>query len=87
MQEVLTAQQNRIWSVCCSAPIYPDTDICSGCGEHCAADTFCTDCEGTGEQEILDQSKINCRTISPPYKTVKCETCKGEGIVEAEIEL
>ena len=22
-------------SDCCGAPIYPDTDICSECGEHC----------------------------------------------------
>jgi hypothetical protein len=27
--------ENKGMSECCSAPIYPDTDICSECKEHC----------------------------------------------------
>jgi len=30
-------------SVCCDAPIYEDTDICSECGEH--TECQCVDCE------------------------------------------
>ena len=40
----------------------------------------CPDCNGSGEE--LDHSKINCRTISPPYK--ECDTCQGLGKVEID---
>jgi DnaJ-class molecular chaperone len=69
-------------SNCCGAPVYDDTDICSECKEHCSVIYTCPECFGNGKVDILDQSRINSQTISPPYKTVVCENCNGEGYIE-----
>ena len=45
----------------------------------------CSECEGTGLVDVIDQRRINCRTIDIPYKTVRCEECDGTGIIEIEL--
>lgn len=71
-------------SNCCGAVVYPDSDICSDCKEHCTIEETCSECDGTGEVEIIDQSRVNSRTIDIPYKKIKCELCDGTGIIEVE---
>jgi RecJ-like exonuclease len=73
------------YSNCCGATVYEDTDICSDCKEHCAIMDACEDCDGTGEVDEIDQSKVNSQTITPPYHKVKCLNCDGTGEVEVFI--
>ena len=82
MSEPFVYTQAGVTSNCCGAPVYDDSDICTDCKEHCGLVITCPDCEGEGEREVLDQSKIHIRTVTPPYKTVECENCNGEGEVE-----
>lgn len=87
MNRTAVETQNNFWSACCGASIYPDSDICSSCGERCTAEGYCSNCEGTGKIDVVDQSRVTSRTISPPYITIDCEDCEGEGVVVVEIEL
>ena len=52
--------------------------------EYDSANEVCPQCDGIGKIDILDQSKINPTTISPPYKSVTCESCNGIGYIEDE---
>ena len=47
---------DEILSDCCGASIYPDTDICSECKEHCDV-MGSSDGEIEGMQEDIDQSE------------------------------
>jgi len=73
---------NERTSNCCGEPVYSDSDICSGCNEHCGVCITCPTCEGEGEYDVVDQSRVNCRTETPPYRKVVCEDCRGEGWIE-----
>ena len=68
-------------SNCCGAPVYDDSDICTECKEHCSVEIVCPDCDGTGEMDARDESKINSTTIIEPFHKVKCEKCGGEGVI------
>ena len=85
---------NHFCSSCGDVPCYL---ICEDCmDEGCVScndtgrkyhkdfpDAFiCSECEGTGEVEILDQENVREWTITPPYKKITCETCGGGGGVE-----
>ena len=81
MSEPYIYTQKDAWSNCCGADVYDDSDICSDCKEHCGVMTRCPECED-GYREVMDTDNINSRTITPPYKTVICEFCEGEGEIE-----
>jgi len=68
-------------SNCCGAKVEDDSDICGCCHEHCAL--VCELCGGDGYVDMIDESKINSRTIDVPYKNVICPECSGDGEVEA----
>lgn len=69
-------------SNCCEANVEDDSDICSKCGEHCAL--ICPDCGGEGWVEVVDETKLYGKpVIDVPYKQIMCETCNGEGEIEA----
>jgi len=70
-----TYEPHWIFSNCCHAPIYKDTDICSNedCGEHCKVMRECPECEGDG-------SKDNKHALDPNKQD--CVNCKGSGEVE-----
>ena len=44
-------------------------------------ESTCPDCDGTGEMDARDESKINSTTIIEPFHKVKCEKCEGEGVI------
>lgn len=44
----------------------------------------CEECDGKGVVDVIDQRRINSRTIDVPYKTVTCEKCDGNGYIEIE---
>ena len=77
--------QSEGMSDCCGAPVYVDVGICSDCKEHCEIQRPCPDCEGKGEIDELDKSKVTGQTISPPYHKVKCNACDGEGFIIEEL--
>jgi len=70
-------------SYCCGAIIYPDTDICSDCKEHCSA--VCPDCNGEGYIDEIDYKRVNSTSIDVPYKLVICQFCDGQGFIEVGI--
>ena len=42
-------------SVCCGAPLYPETDICSQCKEHSSnSEVYCPSCEWEGEEKEIE---------------------------------
>lgn len=71
-------------SACCGASVYTDSDICSECGEHCEVLRTCSECNGTGEVDELDKSKVTTRTVTPPYHKVICDECEAEGYIKEE---
>jgi DnaJ-class molecular chaperone len=71
-------------SNCCGAVVYPDSDICSDCKEHCGIEETCDECCGTGTVDVLDYSRSMEMRIDPPIKTVTCSKCNGEGYIEVE---
>lgn len=71
-------------SSCCGAVVYPDSDICSDCKEHCGIEETCDVCEGKGVVEIIDEMRVHSRIIDIPYKTITCEKCQGQGYVEVD---
>ena len=74
-------KMNKRLSNCCSATVEYDSDICSDCKEHCALE--CPDCED-GWIEVVDESRLfGKEVIDVPFKKIICETCSGEGVVEA----
>ena len=79
MSEPFLYTQKDAWSNCCSANVYDDSDICNDCKEHCAVMTKCPDCED-GEREVRDDAREF--DINERWKTIKCETCNGEGEIE-----
>ena len=83
MGEPYVYTQKDAWSGCCGAGVYDDSDICSDCKEHCAVMTYCPDCDGTGEIEVMDMDTVHSQSDSlPENKTIKCETCNGEREIE-----
>lgn len=81
----MRSTRRDIVSSCCGAPIYDDDDICSDCGEHCSGIQDCELCGGTGNVDIVDYDRVTGKTISPPYKTIKCPECNGEGFNEIDL--
>lgn len=77
--------RKNIVSDCCSAPILEDSIFCNNCGEPCRGIKECETCGGTGKVDILDERRVNSTTISPPYKTIICPDCDGEGFCEVEL--
>ena len=71
-------------SNCCGAVVYPDSDICSDCKEHCGIEETCTECYGEGKVDVLDDSKSMEMRIDTPIKTVTCSKCNGEGYIEVD---
>jgi DnaJ-class molecular chaperone len=71
-------------SNCCGAVVYPDSDICSDCKEHCGIEETCDECYGKGTIDVLDDSKSMEMRIDPPLKTITCEKCNGEGYIEVD---
>jgi DnaJ-class molecular chaperone len=47
-------------------------------------DTKCRGCNGTGEVDELDKSRVNSQTESPPYHKSICNECGGSGIITKE---
>jgi len=84
--EKLESSEQTICESCGEKAHGEDIDMmyCRHCNDHA---TFidvsdCPDCNGTGETDVIDTSKVNSQTIDIPYKKVKCENCNGEGWVE-----
>jgi hypothetical protein len=71
-------------SNCCGAVVYPDSDICSDCKEHCGIEETCDMFYCKGTIDVLDDSRELQRYIDPPIKTVTCEKCNGEGYIEVD---
>lgn|GEM_PF-4995548 len=43
---------------------------------------ICPKCKGMKRYDVLDTHAINSQTITPPYKSVECDLCNGEGEIE-----
>jgi len=58
-------------SVCCGAkfafPDYPDTDICSCCGEHTEPEE-CDDCVGSGMREMTIEEEYDLEEAEAEMK-------------------
>ena len=66
----------------CGNQIDLDTSYCMTCKEFVGGEKICPECDGAGVVEVIDQRRINCRTIDIPYKKVTCPMCDGEGHIE-----
>ena len=73
-------------SNCCGAPVYDDTDICSDpkCGEHCTVEITCSECGGSGINEIGIKESFASQRIDQRFKKEECQTCSGLGYIEED---
>ena len=67
-------------SNCCHAPIYDDSDICTDCKEHCAAEIPCDACNGDGF--FLERIRTGLPPTGLTWVKIDCEECAGNGWIE-----
>ena len=70
-------------SNCCGAVVYPDSDICSDCNDHCGIEETCDLCDGKGTIEVREDYHPPM-AINERWKTITCTKCAGEGFIEVE---
>lgn len=73
-----------IVSECCKTKIR--NGFCTKCGNATAEMILCHECLGEGKVDVIDYNRVHGRTITPPYKTVICDNCNGEGYVYVDPE-
>ena len=56
--------------------VFLDTDF--------TTDKRCPLCNGQGEVDEIDQSRVTSQTIDPPYHKVTCNECEGVGYLTEE---
>jgi len=66
-------REKEMVSNCCSAPVYEDTDICTGCKEHCLPvdDTICDKC---GSDLVVETNDLDNEGQFSEVIT-KCPNC------------
>ena len=60
----------------------PEAELCYKCWKKTGfkdEQVTCKNCDGAGD--IIDHSKINCRSIDVPYKI--CPECCGSGVLNS----
>jgi len=69
-----------VFSGCCDAPIYDNSDICSKCGNHTEIMMTCPECDGV--TEFIERTG----NLSKPngWVYIQCGLCNGIGRIETE---
>lgn len=70
-------------SDCCSAPV-DEENICMKCNDKCNLIKECPECLGEGKVDVIDERRVHWDTITPPYKTIDCPKCMGNGFIIIE---
>jgi len=63
-------------SNCCGMPVYRDSDICSGCKEHCSSELECENCQGSGT------IREDAREFDIDERWRDCPECGSKGWIE-----
>lgn len=73
-------------SGCCGTVVFPDSDICTDCKEHCDIQETCPECLGKGTIDVRDDYHPPM-CINERWRTIICPKCEGKGYIEVYDEI